>query len=152
MRYDKIFSDCKKGQAAMEFLMTYGWALVVVFVSIAGLMYFGANKPEQFLPEKCMIPTSSGLFCNDFTGSTTGFTIRIKNILSDDVTVDSVVLSGCGSDTDTAVIPSSGGTADFEISCAVPVGKFKGDLVVNYKEGADGLSKSVSGSIMKNIV
>jgi hypothetical protein len=31
----------KKSQAAMEFLMTYGWAILVVLVAIGVLAYFG---------------------------------------------------------------------------------------------------------------
>ena len=31
----------KKGQAAMEFLTTYGWAFLVIIVAVAGLGYFG---------------------------------------------------------------------------------------------------------------
>lgn len=31
----------KKGQAALEFLTTYGWAFLVILVMIGGLSYFG---------------------------------------------------------------------------------------------------------------
>ena len=34
----------KKAQAAMEFLMTYGWAILVVLVTIGALAYFGVLK------------------------------------------------------------------------------------------------------------
>ena len=30
-----------RAQAALEFLMTYGWAILVVLVSIGALAYFG---------------------------------------------------------------------------------------------------------------
>ena len=43
----------KKGQAAMEFLMTYGWAILVVLVAIGALAYFGVLSPDRFLPERC---------------------------------------------------------------------------------------------------
>ncbi|MBI3036442.1 hypothetical protein HYY73_01620 [Candidatus Woesearchaeota archaeon] len=42
-----------KGQAAMEFLMTYGWAILVVLVVIGALSYFGVLSPSTLLPEKC---------------------------------------------------------------------------------------------------
>ena len=51
----------KKSQAAMEFLMTYGWAILVVLAAIAALAYFGVLSPEKFLPEKCLIET--GITC-----------------------------------------------------------------------------------------
>lgn len=42
----------KKGQAAMEFLMTYGWAILVVLAAIGALAYFGVLSPSALLPER----------------------------------------------------------------------------------------------------
>lgn len=42
----------RKGQAAMEFLMTYGWAILVVLAAIAALAYFGVLSPSKLLPER----------------------------------------------------------------------------------------------------
>jgi len=42
----------KKGQAAMEFLMTYGWAIIVVLAAVAALAYFGVLSPSRILPER----------------------------------------------------------------------------------------------------
>ncbi|MBD3163915.1 hypothetical protein GF323_01835 [Candidatus Woesearchaeota archaeon] len=53
----------KRAQAAMEFLMTYGWAILVVLVAIGALAYFGVLSPERFLPERCDGP--AGLTCLD---------------------------------------------------------------------------------------
>ena len=51
----------KKGQAAMEFLMTYGWAILVVIAAIAALAYFGVLDPAQLLPDRCQFP--AGMDC-----------------------------------------------------------------------------------------
>ncbi len=53
----------RKSQAAMEFLMTYGWAILVVLVAIGALAYFGVLDPARFLPERCTGP--AGLDCID---------------------------------------------------------------------------------------
>ncbi len=53
----------KKAQAAMEFLMTYGWAILVVLVVIGALAYFGVLSPATLLPEKCTLPIQ--LNCNN---------------------------------------------------------------------------------------
>jgi hypothetical protein len=48
----------RKGQAAMEFLMTYGWAILIVVIAIAALAAFGVfNRPirEGCFPESNMI-------------------------------------------------------------------------------------------------
>lgn len=37
----------RKEQAGLEFLMTYGWAILVVLVTIAVLAYFGVLSPTK---------------------------------------------------------------------------------------------------------
>jgi len=37
----------KKGQAAMEFLMTYGWAILAAIIAIGVLAYFGVFNPAR---------------------------------------------------------------------------------------------------------
>jgi len=43
----------KKAQGALEFLMTYGWAFLVILIMIGALAYFGILNPTRFLPERC---------------------------------------------------------------------------------------------------
>ena len=50
-----MFKKMKKGQAAMEFLMTYGWAILVVLVAIGALAYFGVLDPNRLLPARCTV-------------------------------------------------------------------------------------------------
>jgi hypothetical protein len=42
----------KRGQAAMEFLMTYGWAILLVILVIGALAYFGVMRSQNVLPER----------------------------------------------------------------------------------------------------
>jgi|SRR3989344_1183527 len=44
----------KKGQGALEFLMTYGWAFLVILIMIGALAYFGVLNPSKLLPDKCV--------------------------------------------------------------------------------------------------
>ena len=53
-----------KAQVAMEYIVTYGWALVAVMVLVAGLSFFGIFRPEDTLPEDCYISTE--IECQDF--------------------------------------------------------------------------------------
>ena len=46
----------KRAQAAMEFLMTYGWAILVVLLAIGALAYFGVLDPSKLLPEQTTFP------------------------------------------------------------------------------------------------
>ena len=38
----------KKGQTAMEFLMNYGWAILIVLIAIGSLVYFGVLDSDRF--------------------------------------------------------------------------------------------------------
>ena len=42
----------KKAQAAMEFLMTYGWAILIVLIVLAALFYLGIFSPRS--PNACI--------------------------------------------------------------------------------------------------
>ena len=42
----------KKGQRAMEFLETYGWAILAAIIAIGVLAYFGVFTSGQYVVEK----------------------------------------------------------------------------------------------------
>ena len=81
----------KKAQAAMEFLMTYGWAILVVLVAIGALAYFGVLSPDKFLPERCT--GSSGFDCMDkasIDADANRVTFVIKNNLGHRITLNGI--------------------------------------------------------------
>ena len=85
----------KKGQAAMEFLMTYGWAILVVLIVIAALAYFGVLDPSNVLPDKCTFPIS--LTCDDFLVSTSqGVRLSVINNAGKGMTVTGASAAGPG--------------------------------------------------------
>ena len=82
----------KKTQAALEFLMTYGWAILVVLVAVAALSYFGVLSPSNFFPDKCILP--SGLACLDFNVETYKVTLVLQNAQGGQLTINQVTVSG----------------------------------------------------------
>lgn len=68
-----------RGQAALEFLLTYSWAILVVIVIIGALAYFGVLNPKNFIPEKCTF--GAGISCDDWAYSSTthNITLRLTN-------------------------------------------------------------------------
>jgi hypothetical protein len=68
----------KRAQAALEFLMTYGWAILVVLAAIGALAYFGVLNPSNFLPNKCV--ASPGISCVDKPQVAAGFMIQAVTI------------------------------------------------------------------------
>jgi len=66
-----------KAQAAIEFLMTYGWVLLSVVMVIGALAYFGVFDVSRFIPDKCEI--SSGFECVDYKIAENAIILQIKN-------------------------------------------------------------------------
>ncbi|MFC1697660.1 hypothetical protein ACFL1H_04980 [Nanoarchaeota archaeon] len=82
----------KKGQAAMEFLMTYGWAILVVIGIIAALAYFGVLSPGKLIPDKCIAEPPIGV-CHEYQVAENEITIILRNS-GTSVDVDSVSITG----------------------------------------------------------
>src|SRR3989344_7099716 len=81
----------KRGQAALEFLMTYGWAILVVLIAIGALAYFGVLNPKGILPKTCII--APGFNCDDFSVKTDGTaTMIIRNGLGKDLSNITITL------------------------------------------------------------
>ena len=138
-----------KSQAAMEFLMTYGWAILVVLISITALAYFGVLSPEKFIRERCIIP---GLTCVSHKVESNQITMFVVNNLGRTITVDSVDVGGC-SDTFSTTM-TSGNEFSFVITgCnnGAQKEKFKGDITIGYTEKRTGLTKTISGNVVAKI-
>lgn len=146
----------KKAQAAMEFLMTYGWAILVVLLAIAALAYFGVLNPGRYLPSSCTLPP--GLGCTDFKvdGTLGEVTLVIQNGMGQDLNSFNVTIAGsCGSDA--TPDPDGDGLTDgeediFVINCTKTItgSKFKEDIVIQYKSES-GLDHTITGSISSQV-
>ena len=54
----------RRGQAALEFLTTYGWAFMIILVMIGALAYFGVLNPRNLIPDSCSV--QAGFSCGDY--------------------------------------------------------------------------------------
>ncbi len=70
----------EKKAAAMEFLMTYGWAILVALVVMGTVINF--IEPSSILPEKCLVPPGSGLFCDAWSGEAGVIKLHLRNVLA----------------------------------------------------------------------
>ncbi len=93
----------KRAQAAMEFLVTYGWAILAMLVVISSLAYFGVFSPDRIVSERCV--ASTGISCVDQFASTTDSTIHftVKNgptraVLRNDAALEAFTATGINGD------------------------------------------------------
>jgi hypothetical protein len=144
----------RKAQAAMEFLMTYGWAILVVLAAIGALAYFGVLSPDRFLPEKCTLP--SGVACLDFTGTAATVTLVIQNsagfdMQSVNVYVNSTTANfGCTAAGDTTLTDGEKDTYTCTTG-GLASGKFKGTLSIGYTNAQTSMNHVKAGELILKI-
>lgn len=147
----------KKSQAALEFLMTYGWAILVVLVAIGALAYFGVLNPDKFLPAKCTL--SSGIACIDHrvqgtagAGGVGLITVRLTNSLGFDIDTVVVKAGGCGT-SGAAVTMANGASTTYTITCSAALAgsKYNNQLNVSYTVTDTGISHNNIGQITTRI-
>src|SRR3989338_4858786 len=140
----------KKGQAALEFLMTYGWAILVVLVAIGALAFFGVLSPDKFLPAKCTL--QPGLACIDHQVTPGIVTVVVKNGYGSDITVNDVRAEGCGA-IQPATTLANGVQTTYLITCSTPIAgsKYSGILNITYLNKDSNLIRSNLGNIVGKV-
>ena len=53
----------RRSQTAMEYLMTYSWAILVVLIVLAVLSYLGFLNPSGIISTRCYFPPGTGFSC-----------------------------------------------------------------------------------------
>ncbi|MFP4118604.1 MAG: hypothetical protein ACLFTH_00960 [Candidatus Woesearchaeota archaeon] len=159
----------RKGQAAMEFLMTYGWAILVVLLAIGALAYFGVLSPQKLLPERTTfaapIPNLDNAVVDAETNTVeiafknnkgVAITLPLNGTVSPDsgVTCDNATVSatdnkGESVDNSTSIPNGENFLVEWECDGDAPgVGsKFKADMTFDYTNAETGQTITHSGTV-----
>jgi hypothetical protein len=162
----------RKGQAAMEVLMTYGWAILVVLAAIGALAYFGVLDVNNILPERTVSQAPLPNIDNAVVSATgnvsvvltnnVGSTINITNSatftlsgeddcsgLSSATATDLVVAYTNGSQITEPAQFSNGDTFLLQLACTggTDGDRFKGDIKFSYMNMDSGLVRPHTISI-----
>ncbi|SRR3989344_1518983 len=150
----------KKGQAAMEFLMTYGWAILAAIVAIGVLAYFGVFSPGKIAGSNAIV--NNPFYAASWQVNTTDANLELLNNGGDTVKVYNVTVTGSGTSTGTVC----GGTGYFGLNTismdpgaqklivshctgtALTVGNnFAGNIQIQYFKSGSALNQSATGTI-----
>ena len=140
----------KKAQAAMEFLMTYGWTILVIIIAGGALVYFDVLNPGKFLPDSCSI---EGFLCTDFKVDSNDAELYLTNNVGDDINITEISLGTATNDT--GMIMQLGASQriviDVEDLVLIAGSRFKETLKIEYTTTTSGISHTNSGEIITNI-
>jgi hypothetical protein len=138
----------RKSQATMEFLMNYGWAILVVGAAIAALAHFGVLNPARFLPQECGLPPTSGIACLDFELSPASADLLLANSRDSDLIINNISVGACFANFSYLLVDSS--SYIFSLSgCSFGSSgdRVKEALVVSYTDVPSNFTKPAVGSV-----
>ena len=131
----------------MEYLMTYGWAILIVIIVAAALFALGVFNPSTYTGRAATGFGELGT-PSDWQYSTTTLTIVLRNQVGQAITVSNVTtVQGCYDATSTPI--AAGSTATFTLSGCTSKStgsSFSEQIAVQYTV-AGGLPRTASGTI-----
>ena len=145
----------KKGQAAMEFLMTYGWAILAAIVAIGVLAYFGVFSPGRLTGNTIVINNPFYAGASQVVVSTSDINIEMTNNGGSDLTVSSVIVTGVGAysgvtctnnSITTIFTPGTNNIVNLPCIGTLNSGEsFAGDITITYAKVNSALSETTGG-------
>ena len=142
----------KKGQAAIEFLMTYGWAILAAVIAIGVLAYFGVFSPGQYAANSAVV--TAPFYANAYNAkASAGVTLELKNNGGEDYNITSVAISNCGTNANNvAIAASEAKTVTVVCNPVLASGaSFKGDITITYTKTGSAVELTSTGTIVQKV-
>jgi hypothetical protein len=160
----------RRGQAAMEFLMTYGWAILAAIIAIGVLAVFGVFSPGQFIGSSAIV--NAPFYANawnvqDVDGGQSIVELELQNNGGETATITAATLTSVSSgsfttDCSAAAIPppvpagdpvvltfNCGGAATSDLTAGET---FKANIAVSYTRGTGTVQLQSTGTITDTVV
>lgn len=146
-----------KAQAALEYLTTYGWAILAALVVIGALAYFGFFNPSSLLPNKCDF--GKQLECAEYMITSTGdIKLMLRNNFGKDIEITDVTgIEVLLLIDNTPFIIPLGATEELATTLDTPYIRPAGDkqkvnLIVTFERAGGGYpSHNVSGTVFVTV-
>jgi len=138
-----------KAQGAMEFLMTYGWAILVVIIILSALYFLGVFSPKTVSACNIQAP----FVCNDFIATDIGVTYSVGAKGINSATVTDMLINGqsCVNELNGIIINGNlNPNQIIQVSCrGINLNtkeKVSAEIVIDYDTKAGGLMHTIKGS------
>jgi hypothetical protein len=153
-----------KAQSAIEYLMTYGWAILIMAVILSALFVLGVFNPGSFTGQECLM--QAGFSCLNIYMYPNGLlNINLMQATQSPIKVTAI---GCSTNATVAtmkapnpptnsVYMSIGANYTFPIQCytqnnlpvSLNIGSvFSGYIIVNYTSTTTGFPSTMTGKII----
>ena len=154
----------ERAQSALEYLTTYGWAILVLAIVLAGLYALGLFSPSSFTHSTCTLEadfsclstalSSNGvLFVNIEQSTPSPINVTRVSCTTDVYSLHPLILSPVAQ-------ISVGGNQTFDVQCWTNSSKYSGSLgsiytgylVINYTSQQTGFPHTIYGPIVQKVV
>jgi uncharacterized protein (UPF0333 family) len=143
-----------KGQAALEFLVTYGWAILGALIVVGALSYFGIFNTQKYVNDVCYF--GDQMTCEDYIAyknATIG--IRLRNNFGVPIDINTVMIKSDYGTVSCADIPSGSiqPGVEFTISCRINSydistnSKLKYRATVTFSRTSSGILHNQTGDV-----
>ena len=123
----------RRAQAALEYIITYGWAFLVILIVIGALAYFGVLNPSKWVPDDCDF--GAQLECVDYqmTAGSNEVRLFVRNNFGKDIDIKAIeVINDDGSPVGEIYPgPPTGADPCFAASCIITAGSTKEVQIVD---------------------
>ena len=127
----------RKGQTALEYLITYGWAILIILVVLAVLWYYDVFNPAKWAGEQEYCPADFELLGAEVSGAgSPGGTLKfvLGNKVGNQIVVDNITVAGdiAGTNTGLGLTLAPGAQTATPISVTITTdlsGYSAGDMV-----------------------
>jgi len=156
-----------KIQAAMEYLMTYGWAILIIGLVIGVLYSLGLFNPSSIAPSYCVF-NGGAFLCKSFSISSSGYlSLTLISNIPAPINVTQIDCNALGSISSFAyktggivLYPASAYSLPSSVlQCRDSKGNvvtgvkvpYKGKLVINYTDTTNGFKYTAVGDIQTTL-
>lgn len=158
-----------RSQSAMEYLTTYGWAIIIIAVVLTALFELGLFNPGSFVSTTCAFPANFGCISASLYSINGTLSVNVQQALQSNINVTAYGCNAQGTITNMSkpLNPPSnqitlgiGANYTFFIPCysngtrinVQPGQVFKGYVIINYTLLQTGFPHTVVGTLVAKAV
>jgi hypothetical protein len=152
-----------RAQSAIEYLTTYGWAIIIIAIVLLALYNLGVFNPGAFINTTCVFPAEFGCVNLVLYSSTSQANATLQQSTQSSILITAYGCNNLGTPTNMLLASTQvaiGGSFTFNVPCynngtvltITPGQIFRGYILVNYTALNTGFPHTSTGTIIAKAV